>query len=740
MALVKSFFQRFYFLTFVIPVTVLLILFFAFIYFSSFPILEFYLMEGKKSIIVEQVRTAESFIYNYWKLSDEGVISQEEAKEKSRELLRSIRYGKENKDYFFIVDENYLSVMHPLRKSLEGTDMSDVTDVNGKRYIHELINIAKDGGEGFVTYFWYVNGAGSLTLPKISYCRYFEPWGWVIGTGIFVYDVENYVNKEKLAAFKLILIFICISLVIAIAIVIIGTKSEKNRIEAEKKLSESEMHYRTLFESSKDAILIIGPPNWNYLDVNSAACKLFGIKNKEEFKSLTPNDLSPEKQPDGSNSAKLAKKHIERAIKDGSVYFEWTHQRLDGTQFISTVMVSKITLHNKNLLLGTIRDITKEKELEEQLIHSQKMDSIGQLAGGIVHDFNNFLGGIIGFSEILSDQLEEGSDSQTIANRITEVACKMTSLTGKLLAFSRKEKLQTIPIDISKLINDMLVLLKRSIDPRIKIILEKSNEPKMILGDPGLIESAILNLCTNARDAMTDGGDLTIKISTAGGKEHEGFSKYEKVVVIDIIDDGSGIPDNVQNKIFEPFFTTKDFGKGTGLGLAAVYRTIKDHNGDITFTSKEGEGTKFTVVLPLQMDIKNINVSAESKKNISNLNVMIVEDDKDLNNILNHYLTSLGSKALSFFNGLEAVEDFKSRMNFYDLIILDMTMPKMNGRDTFYAVRKMNPDVRVIFISGYDLDGVHTEILSEPEVIGFLHKPFKKQELIDLINKKFNIS
>lgn len=581
-----------------IPCLILVSLFLGFAFFFSFPVMERHLIDSKESQLRYQVSTAYSLLEHYESLYRQEELNLEEAQRQAKETLRTIRYGEDRENYFFIADNRYTSVMHPLRPSREGQDLSQVQDVNGVYYIKELVDQAVQGNQGLVEYQWYIAGPDSETVPKLSYAMYFEPWQWMIGSGIYIHDIEAALQAEKIQTYIMLCIFILIAALLIWMILSLSLSVEKKRQTAEQNLKLSEKRFRSLFEKNRDAILIIRPPNWNYSEVNRAACKLFAVSSKEEFSKLTPAELSPQFQPDGSLSSEKAGSYIKEAIEEGGAFFEWTHCRLDGTPFTATVQISAMELPDGFALLGTIRDISAQKKLEERLLHSQKMESVGKLAGGVAHDFNNILGGISGAAEILSGNLKDDPENLELINMILEAAQRTSGITQKLLSFSRKGKMQNRAVEINGLIQEMLNLLGRSLDPKIQLSFQGSREQVYIEGDPGQLENALLNLCLNARDAMVEGGKISIRCFDCPESVNPGLQRDQGMFCIEISDTGPGIPEEIQDKIFDPYFSTKAPGKGNGLGLAAVLGCIEEHGGTIDLRSGKDQGTTFILHMP----------------------------------------------------------------------------------------------------------------------------------------------
>jgi PAS domain S-box-containing protein len=392
--------------------------------------------------------------------------------------------------------------------------------------------------------------------------------------------------------------------------------------------------------------------------------------------------------------------------------------------------------------LGIMRDITERKQAEEermrlenQLNHSRKMEAIGQLAGGIAHDFNNMLSGITGYAEVIKQHnlRKDGTaiDPQLDANIsvILRAADRAGDLTMKLLAFSRQGKYQVIAVDLHIIIKEVLDLLAPTIDRRIVIEKRFDAQPSLTMGDPTQLENAVLNLAMNACDAMPAGGTLTFQTSTVALDEsfvrmrgyHMDPGQYLLLVVSD---SGVGMSASMLQRLFEPFFSTKEPGKGTGLGLASVYGTVKSHQGAIDVESGVGEGTTFRVYLPLfRGEPRTIPQPTGDIEKGSGC-IMVVDDEEIVRTILGKMLEELGYTVITCNNGGEAVSTYSKQWREISLVVLDMNMPIMSGTDCFYALQKINPSVKIVISTGYTVQTEAQKLISE-STVGLIQKPFK---------------
>lgn len=386
-----------------------------------------------------------------------------------------------------------------------------------------------------------------------------------------------------------------------------------------------------------------------------------------------------------------------------------------------------------------VDDVTQEKKMAEELQQRRHIDSLGQLAGGIAHDFNNMLSAIMGGAELLRIKAGETSHFTKHIDSILTAAERAADLTSKLLSFARKKKTARTTIDMHLLIRDTAAILQRSIDKRITIEIQENAVNSMVLGDDSELSSALLNLGINARDAMPEGGVLTI--STLNQKKSlqtmtAGLPPPEKQYLeVSVSDTGIGMSAKVQSMAFEPFFTTKEQGKGTGLGLASVYGTIKAHSGTIKLESAQGNGSSFTLLLPSSQQTiapAEIVPKAISEQTVTGT-VLVVDDEESLRDIASDLLAELGMKVITAENGRKAVDMVAKRKQEISLILLDMIMPELNGRDCYQEIKKIMPDAKVVICTGYAPREMMSELLEEG-VLDVIRKPFRLSELKKVVH------
>jgi nitrogen-specific signal transduction histidine kinase/CheY-like chemotaxis protein len=377
-------------------------------------------------------------------------------------------------------------------------------------------------------------------------------------------------------------------------------------------------------------------------------------------------------------------------------------------------------------------DVTEQKRMEDQIRQTQKMDIIGQLAGGIAHDFNNMLTAILGSAELMTSHVKDNSAAMKLLGSIQQAASRSAELTGQLLAFSRKGQKNVVHVRIDTTIHEVISLLERTIDKKITLETRLIAKSSCIVGDPALLQNALLNLGVNARDAMPEGGVITF--TTADVVLDSGYCNSSAFTItpgpyieISVSDTGIGMEKEIIQHIFEPFFTTKDVSKGTGLGLAAVYATITDHHGCINIYSEPGVGTVFKIYLPLTGEQKT-EVTCVDDLIYGSGGVLLVDDEEIVREVGQSLLEDLGYRVYLAEDGERALEVYEREKKDIFLVILDMLMPKMGGKETLVKLRAHYPDIRVLISSGFHQEGTVNE-LEKLGAMGFLQKPYLIKEL-----------
>jgi PAS domain S-box-containing protein len=386
-------------------------------------------------------------------------------------------------------------------------------------------------------------------------------------------------------------------------------------------------------------------------------------------------------------------------------------------------------------VIEVVREVTEHNRLEAQYLQAQKMESIGTLAGGVAHDFNNILSAIIGYGHVTLMDMAGDSPQRTNIEHILEAADRAARLTKELLLFSRKHVTERKPVDVKEVVRMVEKFLKMVIGEDIECKTMMQERSLLVHADSHQLEQVLMNLATNARDAMPGGGALTIKTEQTELTEDfvsaHGYGKSGPYAMITVSDTGAGMDEATQKRIFEPFFTTKEVGKGTGLGLAVVYGIIKQHDGFINVYSEPGMGTTFRIYLPIigERETEVAGVQQHEPPARGTETVLVAEDDENLRKLSRTVLTEFGYTVIEAADGEEAVKKFMENQDTIQLLLFDLIMPKKNGKEASDEIKKIKPEVKVLFASGYDPDLLQQKTLLE-EGVHLVYKPISPMDLL----------
>lgn len=502
-----------------------------------------------------------------------------------------------------------------------------------------------------------------------------------------------------------------------------------------EKTKESETRYRTLFEESKD-VLFVSTSDGRFLDINPSGVQLFGYASKEELLTFgIVNDL----YWDAGQREKF-KQIMQRKgyVKD----LELELKRKDGKKLIVLETATAVRDKDGNIVAyrGFIRDVTAQRVLEEQFRQAQKMESLGTLAGGIAHDFNNILGIILGHTSILERPAEKPDKIRFSVQAITKAVHRGAELVRQLLTFARKSEVLIGSVRVNDVVEELIQMIKETFPKTISYSLELENALPTIHADRNQLYQALLNLCVNSRDAMPSGGKLSITTATIPRErliERFPNAKEERYVRITVKDTGMGIEQATLNRIFEPFFTTKAQGKGSGLGLAMVYGVVQSHKGFIDVESEVGHGTEFHLYFPVQqhtMEPTSVQTKEYTEAPAGTETILVVEDEELLRTLIQSLLENNGYTVLTAKDGEEAVELYRQAKDKIDLVLMDVGLPKLDGRGVFFGLRALNPNVKVILASGYLEPHIKTELMNAG-AREFVQKPYIPNEVLMKIRK-----
>jgi PAS domain S-box-containing protein len=471
---------------------------------------------------------------------------------------------------------------------------------------------------------------------------------------------------------------------------------------------------------------VVHDANGKILLTNTAFADMFGYRPSETAGRHVDEIVSA---PEGEEASQLTQQVLVEPISKQTV-------RLRRDKTPVTVEVMGIPFLVKSKLVGGIglyRDITKQKRLEEELLQAQKLQAVGHLAGAVAHDFNNSLGVVQGYSEYILEKLPKDDPLRASVEEIAKACDRATNLTKQLLTFGRKQVIQPRATDLVSLVNDLSSMLGRLIGEHIKLAVYAASSVSAVTVDPGQLEQVIINLAVNARDAMPNGGKLSISVANRYVEAHDdGKASIPagRYVSLAMADTGTGISTEILAHIFDPFFTTKEKSKGTGLGLATAYGVIHQANGFITVDTREGIGSTFTILLPatdLQVEQRQ-KVPERGGIPRGSETILVVEDEPVLRKMIVDFLESTGYKVLSAESASEAVGHVQLFPSTIDMVLTDIVMTDMNGADLARFLCALRPELRVLYMSGYS-DGALGDKFVLPKDVAFLQKPFSRIKL-----------
>ncbi|MFW5699032.1 MAG: ATP-binding protein, partial [Planctomycetota bacterium] len=681
------------------------------------------------------------------------------------------RWRVSRADYLFAGTYDGVSLVGPAR----GTNVFAHGPEPAARVMRTLIERAHAGG-GFVRY--RMPGLDNQREAiKSSYVLPVPEWGWYIGAGVYTDRIDAAIadQRERLAgdvgrhilSIVLVLAALCMVAWLTAAhlsrsvsgqfhrfhdffaqaaaghagieptdlphrefadLAIEANRMVQARERAQHDLQRSEQRFRQLVEHFPLPVLV-ADTDARIRYVNPCFVSTFGY-SQSDLPHLDAWDTLAGPAPEAGREIWWIRdpRHPPAAVDQQPLEI---HLRTATGRIL--VVESSATLIDDHLVL-LLRDVTTLRRTEEQLRQSQKMESIGQLAGGIAHDFNNQLTAVMGYADLLAEQTA-GPQRQYVTG-IARAAEHAADLTGKLLAFARRGRYRAIPVDINATLGEVATILSHTIRPNIELVRAFSSERPVVTGDPTQIENALLNLALNARDAMPDGGTLSLHTTVVQlDADADLLFPVETgyYVRIDVADTGSGIAADTLPHIFEPFFSTKAQGQGTGMGLAAVYGTVEHHAGGLRVDTEPGSGTRISVYLPLDLpDPRPEATPVINAEIVKDLNIAVVDDEPGVRECTSMLLSILGCQTETFPDGATFLDAVRRAPGSWDLVILDLVMPGMDGHETRRALAALAPTIRVILASGFS----HEEELASTETdkaLVFLPKPFTREQLLTAI-------
>lgn len=505
------------------------------------------------------------------------------------------------------------------------------------------------------------------------------------------------------------------------------------RRRSEDALRKKEEMFRLLFSHNPLPTWVIDRETLRFLEVNEAAVRVYGY-SAEEFRNMTILDFRPEEE-----KTKLLQ-YLKENSGDGLYHGHWKHRKKDGKIIEVETTVHELEYSGKRVRLIVAQDVSERHMLEQQLRQSQKMEAVGRLAGGVAHDFNNLLMVIKGHTELLFNSLPPGEQYLRKIEQIERAADRASALTRQLLAFSRLQVLQPHVINLNDVVTDMGRLLPRLIGEDIELAIRTTEDLGAIRADASQMEQIIMNLAVNSRDAMPGGGRLMIETSNAdldgAYSDRHPIVRQGRYILLAVSDTGTGMSAETQAHIFEPFFTTKAQGKGTGLGLATVYGVVKQSGGFIWVYSELGRGTTFKIYLPrVEQPVDRVSsppVVTEAPRGSET--ILLTEDEQDVREVAREFLESGGYKVIEARDGAEALGLVETHQGAIDLLITDMVMPRMTGQELAARLKERQPELRMLYMSGYSERAAAESMHPDPSV-RLLAKPFSRIALLRAVHE-----
>jgi len=704
--------------------------------------------------------------------------------------IAQIRYGEAG--YIFNHSREGVNLNH-IEQSNIGKNRWDLSDASGLKIVQELDRVGRQPGGGFLEYYASIDPRTQLPAKKISYIRSVDDWGWVLGGGVYLEDIHQQVAQLKAgmthqlqANIWVAIIALMVTLIVIYFIfreffgrfsrelhylttkdasgAIVPINVDRFRIQELHEIAtelgqyqdQSKQMEQALRESEERLSLGLNATNSGMWDWN---LKTGGVYFDTTYFTVSgyepdefPHDyLEWEKRvhPDDVDRAKAA---IEAYLSGKSLafYVEFRFRKKDGTWswILGQGRVFECDVAGNPIrFVGAHTDITERKRAEEekeklqaQLTQARKMESVGQLAGGVAHDFNNMLGVILGYAQLAMRKV--GPDEPLYANldEIRKAAERSANLTQQLLAFARQQTVAPKVLDINEAVNDMLNMLRRMIGEDMDLAWRPGCNLRSIFIDPSQMDQILTNLCVNARDAIANTGKITIETASvsfddAYCADHAGFVPGE-FVMLAVSDDGCGMNAETLSHLFEPFFSTKEMGKGTGLGLATVYGIVKQNNGFINVYSEPGHGTIFKIYLP-QYAAKAAPRPEQELAPVLPAGgeiILLVEDEPAILEVTSMMLEEIGYAVIAAGSPGEAIRLARQHHGRIDLLMTDVVMPEMNGRDLAGNLISIYPEIKRLFMSGYTANVIAHHGVLDPGV-HFLQKPFSIKDLATKIRE-----
>ena len=714
----------------IIPLLLAFLLYVFSMLFFFLPAMERNIMNEKKQKIAELTNVVYDIIDYYNKQVEDSLIDLNTAQKIVIDNIKEIRYGNENKDYFWINDYRPYMIMHPYLPEMDSTDLSTFKDPDGTYLFNQMVELVIRNEHGFLNYKWQLKNDTSQILPKISYVKAFKPWDWIIGTGMYISDVES-----EMKAMKQKLLFVSV-LIIIIALVLYGYVIKRG-IYKERHLQEIEIKYKKIFEEANDAILLLKDDY--FIDCNTKALRLFKCK-RDELIGRKIIDFSNEYQEDGVLSEHKAEKIIEACKKGKSQFFEWNHQTLKGKPFIAEVSLTNIKIENTIYLISFIRDVTKRKNSEKQLIQAmEKAEASDKLKSAFLanmsHEIRTPMNGILGFAQLIQDNMISEEKKSEYLEIILNKGNQLMQIINDIVDISKIESNQitinNTEFSINKLIDDLSSFF--SVEYRnLDLITTKDlpNGKDQIKSDHTRLTQILTNLLSNA-----------FKFTEKGYVEF-GYKIQQQEIYFFVKDTGIGIKNDDQKIIFDRFrqsdeTISKLYG-GTGLGLSISKGLVKLLGGEIGVESDGENGSKFYFTIPLELVTyaeNKIEFEHPNQIDWKEKSILVVEDDDISFFFVKELLEETKAKIQHVKTGIDAIESVKKEN--FNIVLMDVQLPGMDGNTATKEIRKFNNNIPIIAQTANAMADDREKSIAAG-CNDYIAKPIDGPELLSLINQYIN--
>jgi len=720
----------------------------------------------------------------------ENPLNLTEAKKQIINIVRQMRYDKT--EYFFILDGNGNMIMHPLKPELEGTSMLDIKDRNGVFIFRDLVFNSQKNNETFVNYTWESKYSPVIFEPQITYARYFWSWDWIICSSLYTQDITDSIKALIVRTTFFILSTAIASILILILVVYTNlSKPLSGLFSGIKEIHNGNLNYKIPLRSNDELGFI--SKEFNLMTSDLKKNRDIILNSEKKYRELT--DMLPDIIFETDNkffityfnqAGYLLTGYCEEDIQNGlhiksllenKDYGKLTDEFLNGNEIhekkhFSTYKIIKkdksfifgenstVMIYDENNqfsgIRGSIRDVTEKLALEDTLAQSQKMETIGTLAGGLAHDFNNILSGIIGTVsiikyDILHEKKLDPEEFEQFIDTIEQSSRRAVDMVQQLLTLAHKENISYTSVDLSVTINHIKKICYNTFDKSIELIIDIPDGNLCVYADATQLEQILLNLCVNSCHAMTfmrgdeslHGGELILSVEKITADKQfcslRSEAKETDYWKLSVADTGVGIDSTNLAKIFIPFFSTKDKGKGTGLGLSMVYNIVHQFDGFIEVYSRVGIGSTFNVFLPVlelcdMPDKKNKKFTIPKGEGT----ILIVDDEDLVRSIASSILKKCGYKVLTATDGVEGIKIYTEKYHEITAVLLDLVMPKKSGEKAYLEMKKINPHIKVLLSSGFRQDE-RVDLALSYGINGFIQKPYTienlSQTIYDLIYK-----